>query len=232
MIGWAATGSAFWFGVLTSISPCPLATNVAAISFIGRKVNNLRQVLLSGLLYSLGRMAAYVVLAVLILAGLLAAGELALLLQQYLNQALGPALILLGMLLLGWFRSTASLTLVGAGMQARAQRGGPGWSLPLGALFALSFCPVSAGLYFGILIPLSAAHDSSLLLPMVYGLGTAAPVLFFAFLMAFASQRLGAAFDWLTRIERVVRILTGLIFILAGVYYSLVFVYELPIRFL
>lgn len=229
-MSWLAIMSALWLGVLTSISPCPLATNIAAISFISRKMGEMRQVLLSGLLYAAGRTAAYLVLGALILAGLLASGRIALFLQQYLNQLLGPALILVGMFLLGLLGSSVSVTLVGSGMQARASRGGMLWALPLGALFALSFCPVSAGLFFGVLIPLSAANNSMVLLPLIYGVGTAAPVIVFAALIAFASQRIGMAFNILTRIERWVRFATGLIFIAAGIYYSLAYVYELPIK--
>lgn len=102
--------------------------------------------------------------------------------------------------------------------------------LLLGILFALSFCPVSAGLFFGIMIPLAAANQSVAFLPTVYGIGTAVPVLAFAVLIAFASQKLGSAFNRLTQIERWVRRITGLIFVLAGIYYSLVYVYELPIK--
>ncbi|MCA1808649.1 MAG: aromatic aminobenezylarsenical efflux permease ArsG family transporter [Lentisphaerae bacterium] len=229
-MNWLTILTALWFGILTSISPCPLATNIAAISFISRKVAKIRTVLLSGLLYAAGRTLAYLALGALIMAGLLASGEIALFLQRYLNQALGPALILVGMLLLGLLQSTASVSLVGAGMQQRAAQGGIGWAALLGILFALSFCPVSAGLFFGVLIPLAAANQSIIILPLVYGIGTAAPVIVFALLIAFASQRLGSAFNRLTQIELWVRRLTGLIFVLAGIYYSLLYVYEIPIK--
>ncbi|MFO7871444.1 MAG: aromatic aminobenezylarsenical efflux permease ArsG family transporter [Kiritimatiellia bacterium] len=228
---WLTIATALWFGILTSISPCPLATNIAAISFIARKVEKMRAVLLSGLLYAAGRTVAYLVLGAIIMAGLLASGEIALFLQKYLNQVLGPVLILVGMLLLGLIGSTASVTLVGAGVQNRASKGGIGWALLLGMLFALSFCPVSAGLFFGVLIPLSAANESMVILPLVYGIGTATPVIVFAILIAFASQRLGSAFNRLTQIERWVRLITGVIFVVVGIYYSLLYVYELPIKF-
>ncbi len=227
---WAAILTALWFGILTSISPCPLATNIAAISFIARKVDKMQTVVLSGLLYTAGRTLAYLALGTLIMAGLMASGEIALFLQRYLNQALGPILILVGMILLGLLGSSVSVTLVSSNMQARAAKGGIGWAFLLGNLFALSFCPVSAGLFFGILIPLATANQSVVLLPTVYGIGTAAPVLAFALLIAFASQRLGSAFNRLAQIERWVRRITGAIFILAGFYYSLVYVYELPIK--
>ena len=114
-------------------------------------------------------------------------------------------------------------------MQDRAARGGIGWAAVLGFLFALSFCPVSAGLYFGALIPLSAANGSRLLLPSAYGLGTALPVLVFSFLIAFASQCVGKAFDRLTQIERWVRVATGVLFVVAGIYLSLTHVYGLSL---
>lgn len=229
MIPWLALTTALWLGILTSISPCPLASNIAAISFIGRRVGSTRQVLLSGLLYTIGRTIAYVALGIVVLAGLMASGDIARFLQKYLNQLLGPILILVGMLLLGLFELTASLTLAGPGVQEQASRGGTGWSIVLGILFALSFCPVSAGLFFGGLIPLSAANDSRFALPTLYGAGTALPVIVFAFLMAFASQSVGRAFNRLTQIERWVRVITGVVFILAGIHYCLAYIYGISL---
>ncbi len=222
---WFVIGSALWLGILTSISPCPLASNIAAISFIGRKVGSTRLVLLSGLLYTIGRTAAYLTLGVVIMTGLMARGEIARFLQRYLNQILGPVLILVGMLLLGLLNFAGSINLAGPGLQQRASQGNSCWAFLLGMLFALSFCPVSAGLFFGALIPLSTSNGSRFVLPTLYGVGTALPVIVFAFLMAFASWHVGKAFNRLTQIERWVRIVTGLIFIVAGIYYSLVYVY-------
>jgi cytochrome c biogenesis protein CcdA len=230
-MSWIVLGSALWLGILTSISPCPLATNIAAISFIGRKVGSTREVLLSGLLYTAGRAVAYLALGVVIMAGLMASGEIARFLQRYLNQILGPVLILVGMLLLGLLNVTGSLTLAGPGLQQRASKGGAGWALPLGILFALSFCPVSAGLFFGGLIPLSMSNGSRVVLPTLYGVGPALPVIVFALLMAFASQYVGKAFDRLTQIERWVRVITGVVFILAGLYYSLAYVYGVKLTY-
>lgn len=228
-MSWLAVGSALWLGILTSISPCPLASNIAAISFISRRVGQSRQVLLSGLLYTVGRTVTYVALAVIILAGLLAMGEVARFLQRYMNQILGPVLILLGMVLLGMLGFSLSLNLAGQGVQERASKGGWWWSGLLGILFALSFCPVSAGLFFGGLIALSAANSSRVLLPSLFGMGTALPVIVFAFLIAFGSQYVGEAFNRLTQIERWVRTITGVVFILAGMYYCLTYIYGLSL---
>ncbi|MCK5804913.1 MAG: sulfite exporter TauE/SafE family protein, partial [Lentisphaeria bacterium] len=224
---WIAMGSALWLGILTAISPCPLATNIAAISFIGRQVGNRKAVLGSGLLYTLGRALTYVVLGVGVMAGLMASGEVARFLQKYLVEILGPVLILLGMVLLGMIGSGASLNLAGDKLQERAAKGGILFAFPLGVLFALSFCPVSAGLFFGALIPLSLKHGSRLALPLVYGGGTALPVIVFAFLIAFAGEYLGKAFNRLTQIEAWVRRCAGILFILAGIYYCLNHIYGL-----
>lgn len=230
----AAAALALWLGILTSISPCPLASNIAAVSFIGRRVGHARHVLLSGLLYTAGRTATYVGLGVLLvglvrwLPGLApSGGQVSRFLGTYANLALGPVLILAGMLLLGLIGLPGSLSLGGMGVQRRAAEGGIAWAAILGILFALSFCPVSAGLFFGGLLGLSLANDSAVLLPSLYGVGTAVPVLAFAFLMAGASQLVGRAFQRLTQIERYVRGATGVVFILAGVYYCLTYIYGL-----
>lgn len=232
---WLVLGSAFWLGLLTSISPCPLATNIAAISFLGRSVGNTRKVLLSGLLYTMGRTIVYVGLGGLILLVLQAASGsgdpnnaasgVSRFLQKYMGMILGPVLILVGMMLLGMLDFTASLNMGGQGLQDRVAKGGAFWALPLGILFALSFCPVSASLFFGGLIGLSSQHSSPVLLPTLFGVGTAVPVLLFAFLITFASQYVGRAFNALTKFERWFRWITGVVFILAGLYYTLTHIY-------
>lgn len=226
---WLASATALWLGVLTSISPCPLASNIAAISFVGRRVGQPRYVLLAGVLYTLGRTIAYVGLAAVILLGTMGSGEVSRFLQRYMNQMLGPVLILVGMLLLGLMGQTLSLNLAGERVQAKASSGGIGWALILGALFALSFCPVSAGLYFGSLLPLAGASEARWLTLSLFGVGTALPVIVFAFLIAFASQQVGKAFDRLTQVEWWVRHVTGVVFILAGIYYCVSYIYGISL---
>lgn len=226
MSGWIL-GSALWLGILTAISPCPLATNIAAISFIGRQGSNRKAVLLSGFCYTLGRTLAYILLGAVITSGLLASAQVSQFLQKYMNEILGPVLILLGMILLGWLGSTMSLNLAGQGLQKRAEKGGLLWSIALGILFALSFCPVSAGLFFAGLIPLAAKQGSRLVLPTLFGMGTALPVLVFAFLLAFAAASVGKAFNKLTAVERWIRLIAGSLFIIAGLYYCLTHVYRI-----
>ncbi|MEJ2720779.1 MAG: aromatic aminobenezylarsenical efflux permease ArsG family transporter [bacterium] len=213
--------SALWLGVLTSISPCPLATNIAAISYIARDVSRPRRVLISGLLYTLGRTIAYVGLAVILVASLLSAPHVSHILQKYMNKILGPLLILVGMLLLGWIRLGWPESGAHEGLQKRAGRMGIWGAGLMGLGFALSFCPISAALYFGSLLPLSLEHDSRLLLPSVYGIGTALPVVAFAVIIAWSAGSLGRAFNSITRMERWARVVTGAVFILVGVYFTL-----------
>ncbi|RJX18632.1 MAG: sulfite exporter TauE/SafE family protein [Ammonifex sp.] len=216
---------ALWLGILTAVSPCPLATNVVAVSFIGRRVGSPRQVLFSGLFYALGRMVVYLALGLLITASLFAIPEVSYFLQKYMNKLLGPILILVGIFLLGLIRLNVGKSLVGEKWEQRAGKGGIWGAGLLGMVFALSFCPVSAALFFGSLIPLSIKHGASVLIPSLYGIGTALPVLMFAFLLAFATQSVGKVYNRLTQVEHWARKITGLLFVAAGLYYCLVYVF-------
>ena len=220
-----AAVSSFWLGILTSISPCPMATNIASISFIGKRVGNPQSILVSGLLYTTGRMFAYVTLGVLLIGGLLSIPGVSNFLQKYMNRFLGPILIIAGMFLL----ELLYVEIPGMGSSGAAQKysekAGFWGAGILGILFALSFCPISAALFFGSLIPLSVQHGSWILFPSLYGVGTGLPVVFFAALMAFGAQSLGKAFSRLTRIEWWTRRITGVIFIGVGIYYSLKYIF-------
>ena len=216
---------ALWLGILTSISPCPLATNVAAISFIGRRVGSPRRVFLSGILYALGRTLAYLALGVLLVASVLSVPELSMFLQRYMNKLLGPLLIVVAMFLLDLLSFSLPGSGVSESMQKRLDALGLWGALPLGMLFALTFCPVSAALYFGSLIPLSVKAQSSVLLPSIYGLGTALPALVFAVLVAVSARSVGKAFNALSKVEWWARRVTGALFLGVGVYYSLKFIF-------
>jgi cytochrome c biogenesis protein CcdA len=220
-----ASLSAFWLGVLTSISPCPLATNIAAISYVGRRMENPRRVLLGGLAYTLGRALAYGVLGALLVASLLNAPVLSHVLQKYLNQVLGPLLVVIGMFLLELLSLGGSGSAWMARLQERMATHGIWGAGLLGVLFALSFCPISAVLFFGSLIPLVVANESGVMLPMIYGLGTGVPVLALAVIIALGTKSLGATFRKMTSFEKWARRATGVIFIVVGIYLTLVYVF-------
>lgn len=221
-----ALGSALWLGFLTSISPCPLATNVAAMSFISRGLGSPRRVLMTGLVYTAGRSLAYLVLGILMVASLLTAPGVSLILQERMNQILGPALILSGVLLLDLIRLPSRGGGISSGLQGRAERWGIWGGGLLGLVFALSFCPTSAGLFFGSLIPLALKSGSSMILPAVYGVGTAIPVAAFAIALAIGVNAVGRMFDVLSRFEVWARRITGVVFIVVGGYYCLTYIFE------
>ena len=218
--------SALWLGILTSISPCPLATNIAAISYIGRRVGSPRQVFLTGILYTAGRTIAYLILAIVLVASVLSVPQISLLLQKYMHLLLGPLLIIVGMFLLGLIQFQLGGGGVAAAMQQRVDALGIWGAVPLGVVFALTFCPTSAALFFGSLIPLSLQANSSVALPLLYGLGTAVPVLVFAVIIAVSAQSLGRAFNVLSKIEWWARMITGGIFVGIGIWFCLKYIFE------
>jgi len=221
------TASALWLGVLTSICPCALVPNVAAVGLMARRVGRPWAVVLSGASYAAGRTAAYAALGVLIVGGLAAVPAVWSFLEVYLNKVLGPLLVIVGVLLLELLDLGFS-TSVGAGRAQRvAEWGGLAGAALLGVLFALSFCPVTAALFFGNLVGLCVTYRSPLLLPLAYGVGTALPVVVFAVVIASSAGAVGRLFNVLRKVEWWARRATGAIFILLGVWYTLVYIFGL-----
>jgi cytochrome c-type biogenesis protein len=220
---WLGAGTAFWLGFLTSISPCPLTTNIAAVSFIGKSVGNTRAVLLSGLAFTLGKAAAYVGLTFLLVASILSIPGAAGFLQKNLNLALGPLLLVTGVILLDFiplrFPTFGSMGGAGGKLQALAGKGSILGSALLGFVFSLAFCPVSAALYFGSLLPLALRQGAPGLYSVSFAVGTALPVLAFALLLASAAHLVGRAFSRLKVFDLWARRITGGLFIVAGVHH-------------
>jgi cytochrome c-type biogenesis protein len=217
MLSWFAIGSALWLGILTSISPCPLTTNIAAISYVGRRVEKTGWVLWAGLLYTIGRSLAYLAVGVLVTKGLLSIPGVSNFLQKYMNLFIGPIMLGVGILLLDIIKFNFGGGGMGKSLQARIDKMGIWGAGVLGLVFALAFCPTSAGLFFGGLIPLAVKSNSAILLPVLYGVGTALPVIGFSILLAFGAHLVGAAFNKLTVIEIWVRRITAAVMILVGV---------------
>jgi cytochrome c biogenesis protein CcdA len=209
--------AALWLGILTSISPCPLATNIAAISYVGRRVEKTRWVLMAGLLYTLGRSLAYLVVAIIVTKGLLSVPGVSNFLQKYMNLFIGPIMLVVGLLLLDIWKFSFNGGGMGNGLQKRIDSMGIWGAGVLGMIFALAFCPVSAGLFFGGLIPL-AIKGNAVLLSCLYGIGTALPVIGFALLLAFAAHWVGIAFKKLTAVEIWVRRVTAIVMVIIGIY--------------
>ncbi|MFA5144575.1 MAG: aromatic aminobenezylarsenical efflux permease ArsG family transporter [Candidatus Omnitrophota bacterium] len=224
---WIGFASALWLGILTSISPCPLASNVAAVSFLSKKITHPALVFVSGLAYTLGRMVSYAILGWIIISSLLSVPQVAQFLQKYMSKALGPLLIFTGLILL----EIITIRLPGLSLSQKhhnklAESGAPGAFL-LGFIFALAFCPISAALFFGSLIPLAINSKSGIVLPFIYGIGTGLPVLVFAVAIALGVTSFSHWFHRIRRLEYYTRKITGIIFVLAGVYYVGIYILTL-----
>lgn len=219
--------SAIWLGILTSVSPCPLATNIAAVSFISRRITQRNVVFLSGVLYTLGRSLTYIVLGVLIVKTLVDIPLLSDFLQRYVNKILGIVLIIVGMILLDLLHVPLTVPSVSENVAKKLVEKGALGSLLLGILFALAFCPVSAALFFGGLIPLAIKAQSGITLPLIYGIGTALPVLAFALFVAGGAGYVNNLYYRITKIEFYTKKVTGIIFILVGIYYVLAYIFEI-----
>ena len=172
--------SALWLGILTSISPCPLATNIAAVSFLSKKVKQPKLVLYSSIAYTVGRMFTYAVLGAIILTSLSNVPATANFLQKYMNKIVGPILLVVGLFLLDLIKINIPSFSVSKDKQTALTASGVKGSFVLGIVFALSFCPIAAALFFGSLIPLALKSSYGIGLPFFYGLGTGIPVVIFA----------------------------------------------------
>lgn len=210
--------TSLWLGILTSISPCPLAANIAAVSYIGTHVENPRRALWTGLLYLAGRVATYVMVCLIVTLGTLSIPGLSNFLQKYMNNLLGPLFILVGVVLSGWIPLRLPSLAASEGLQARVARGSFWGAFVLGVICALAFCPISAALFFGSLIPLAVQHQSYVLLPSLYGIGSGLPVLAVGLTIMLGTRSIGTLFSAVTKIERFARIITALIFFVVGIY--------------
>jgi len=211
--------AAFALGLLTAISPCPLATNITATAYIAKTITSRKKVLLSGLLYTLGRMFSYTALGVIIYFGA-SKFQVAKLFQGNGEKFIGPVMIIIGLIMLGViklnFLSGGNLT---DRLSEKFKDKGLLGSFLLGVVFALAFCPYSGALFFAMLIPMTLSASAGLGLPVVFSIGTGLPVIFFAFVIAYSMEKLGMYFKAIAKVEKVMRILAGTIFIITGLYY-------------
>lgn len=213
--------TAFVLGLLTALSPCPLATNIAAIGYIGKDIENRRKIFRNGLLYTLGRILAYTLLGV-VLIGILRQGSSMFGIQQaigtYGELAIGPLLLVIGLFMLFGERLRLPQFGFGGNAEGLARHGGWG-ALLIGILFALAFCPTSGVFYFGMLIPLSATTAGGYVLPMVFAVATALPVLAVAWILAFSVQGISRFYGRMQVVRRWLNRLVGIVFLLVGLYY-------------
>jgi cytochrome c biogenesis protein CcdA len=211
--------SAFVLGLMTAISPCPLATNITAIAYIGKDVEDKRRVFRNGLIYTLGRAISYTLIGIIFFFGA-SQFKITSFVQQWGEKLLGPILIVIGLFMLGVLKFSAG------GMNKIIEKYTENrkvnfWSvLLIGVLFALAFCPYSGVLYFGLLIPITIASAKGLYLPVIFAFATGLPVIIFAYLLAFTVSSVGSFYNSIKVIEKWFRYIVAAIFIGVGVYYT------------
>ena len=215
--------SAFVLGLMTAISPCPLATNITATAFISKNIKHPKKVFLSGIVYSLGRAFSYTTIGLLLYFGA-SKFHIARFFQQNGEKFLGPLLILIGLIMLNIIR----LNIFGKSslqekLSERFKDKGLLGSFLIGVIFALAFCPYSGALYFGMLIPMTISSADGLILPIVFAFGTGLPVILFTYLLAFTAGKVGLFYNKITKIEKAMRTIAGVVFILTGLYYLAIF---------
>ncbi len=213
--------AAFFIGLMTALSPCPLATNITAIAYISKKIDNGKKTLLTGFVYTLGRMLTYVLLASLIVYVGVNVQTISLFLQKYGERILGPLLIVIGLIMLDVIKlpSLKSGERVNKIKEKLSEKGYLGAFL-LGVIFALAFCPFSAVLYFGMLIPLALKFSDGVLIPSIFALATGLPVIIFAFILTFSVSKLGKVMGKVQTFEKYTRFIIALIFVIVGIYYT------------
>ncbi len=217
--------TAFLLGVLTSISPCPLASNITAIAFISKEIKSAKDSIINGLFYTLGRMLSYSLLAMIVYFGV-SAFSIASIFEGWGDKVLGPILIVISLIMFDVIKINFSFG------QAEEKEKFKKWlvskgyfgSFFLGVLLALAFCPYSGALFFGALLPLILNSPEGLLLPSVFGLGTGLPVIFFAYLIVFSAKKIGRAFDIVKKVEKIIRELVATVFMVTGLYYLFILI--------
>lgn len=210
--------TAFILGLMTAISPCPLATNITAIGYISKDIENQRKVFYNGLIYTLGRAISYTAIGLIFF---FSASQFNLegFFQTWGEKVLGPLLIIIGLFMLGLIKiRIPGLGSLSEKMEKKSNSGFLGVLL-LGVVFALAFCPYSGVLYFGMLIPMTVSSASGLYLPIIFAIATGIPVIIFAWFIAFSVGSLGNVYSKLNSFEYWFRRVIAVLFILVGIYY-------------
>ncbi|MFZ4399655.1 MAG: aromatic aminobenezylarsenical efflux permease ArsG family transporter [Bacteroidales bacterium] len=214
--------SAFLLGIMTAISPCPLATNITAIGFISKDLENRKRIFYNGLWYTLGRGISYTLLGVILFFGA-SKFQVAKLFQSNGEKFLGPLLILIGILML----DVIKIKFPGFhGLSEKIEKNNKNnwWTaLLLGIVFALAFCPYSGVLYFGMLIPMTISSPSGLFLPFIFAIATGLPVIIIAYLLAFSISSVGGFYNKVKIFEKWFRRVVAVAFIIVGLYYMYIF---------
>jgi len=214
--------SAFILGLMTAISPCPMAANITAIAYIGKDIDKKSKVFINGLVYTLGRAITYTLIGLIFYFGA-SQFKFQSVIQEYGEKFLGPILIIVGLFMLDILR----IRIPGLGKLTEKAEGksrtGFWGVLLLGIVLALAFCPYSGVLYFGMLIPITISSSSGLYLPVIFAIGTGLPVIIFAWFIAYTVGGIGSVYNKVKLFEKWFRRIVSIIFIGVGIYLTIIY---------
>jgi cytochrome c-type biogenesis protein len=211
--------TAFILGLMTAISPCPLATNITAVAFISKDIENRQRAFANGIIYTLGRAFSYSIIGIILFFGA-SQFQVSKLFAANGQKFLGPLLIIIGILMLDLIPLKFSFF-----GKLNEKLGGKDFKnssfnvLLLGIVFALAFCPYSGVLYFGMLIPMSIASPSGLYLPLIFAVGTGIPVIIAAYIIAYSISGIGNFYNKIQSFQKWFNRIVAVLFIAAGFYY-------------
>jgi len=211
--------AAFFIGLMTALSPCPLATNITAIAYASKNIKDKKKTIITSFAYTLGRMVSYVFLASLIVYIGLNVQAISLFLQKYGERILGPLLILIGLVMLNILKLPLFKGNRFKRLKENLSKKGYLGSFFLGIIFALAFCPFSAVLFFGMLIPLALKFSDALFIPSVFAFATGLPVIIFSFILVYSISKLGIIMNKVRIFEKYMRYIIAIIFLITGIYY-------------
>ncbi|MFA6812768.1 MAG: aromatic aminobenezylarsenical efflux permease ArsG family transporter [Bacteroidaceae bacterium] len=215
--------TAFLLGILTAVSPCPLATNITSIGYISKHIENRSKIFWSGVLYALGRVTSYTILGAIIIS-ILREGSSMFAIQKaisnYGEMFIAPALILIGLFML--FGDKLNLPRFGFTQTQKAGKLKGLWgSFCIGMLFAMAFCPTSGMFYFGMLMPMSAAQTGGYFLPVVFAIATSLPVIIVGWILAYSVSKIGKFYNHVQVFQKWFSRLIAFLFIVVGIYYAI-----------
>ena len=211
--------TAFLLGLMTAISPCPLATNITATAYLSKDIGDKRRVMFNGVFYTLGRMFTYTALGLIFYFGA-SQFQVAKLLQNVGGMWLGIALVIIGIFMLDIIKiKVPGMNKLTSKIENKKGKKTYLDAFLLGLLFALAFCPYSGVLYFGGLIPMTIASPSGLLLPPVFAIATGLPVIISAWLLAYSVSNVGKFYNKMSVFQKWFKWIVAAVFIIVGIYY-------------
>ncbi|MBR5375120.1 MAG: sulfite exporter TauE/SafE family protein [Paludibacteraceae bacterium] len=218
--------SSIIWGIIVAVCPCTMAANITAITAMSRDKREKRDVFARGIAYAFGRAAAYIALGILLVtfAQGLRIGES---FQHLFGLFLGPILVLIGILMLDIIHIHGLADKCMVVFNRMVKQFGFWKSFLLGIMLAFAFCPYSATIYFGVVIPSSLSAENGYIVPIFFAIGATIPVLSLAWIFAYSMDTAKKKLDKFQQYELWFRRILAILFIISGILFILEYYFEL-----